>query len=63
MATADGYCQICKKPVPERMTNKFFCSHGCREQRLVQIIQNDGYEVRLDPFWGVVQGRKIQDEY
>lgn len=62
MACANGSCQICGKPVPERMTNRFFCSHSCREVRLSQTIRNSGYETRIDPVWGLVQGRKIEDD-
>lgn len=62
MSLADGYCKICRKPVPERMTNRFFCSHSCREVRLSQTIKNSGYETKIDPVWGLTQGRKIEND-
>lgn len=32
MPKADGYCKICRKPVPEEKLNKFYCSESCREE-------------------------------
>jgi endogenous inhibitor of DNA gyrase (YacG/DUF329 family) len=55
-------CNICGKPVPEKMLNRFFCSHECREIRLVETIKAKGKEVKYDPYWGIYEGNKDDHE-